>query len=124
MCTRSPSEKDNLTVLGTFSAAGEIVPGMIVYPYVKIPRDIANNVPDGWIIGALKLDGYAQKHVMSTLLMVWQLPWLQKTKVPLPVVLFVDGHRSHLSMKVSSFCAEHDIILLSLPQCYPHPPAL
>ena len=45
------SEKDTLTVLGTFAANGVLVPGMIIYPYVKPPRELVESVPEGWSIG-------------------------------------------------------------------------
>ena len=38
-------------MLGTFNAAGDIVPGMFVFPFVKPPRDIFESVPDGWGVG-------------------------------------------------------------------------
>ena len=41
------SEKDTLTVLGTFAANGVLVPGMIIYPYVKPPRELVESVPKG-----------------------------------------------------------------------------
>lgn len=43
--------KSTLTVMFTFSADGGIVPPMVVYPYIRLPREIAFSVPDGWSIG-------------------------------------------------------------------------
>lgn len=34
--------------------------------------------------------------------------------IPKPVILFLDGHSSHLSLHVSTFCAKENIILISL----------
>ncbi|KAK9680733.1 Tc5 transposase DNA-binding domain [Popillia japonica] len=47
----SGPEKECVTVLCTFSAIGESVPPMIVFPYKRIPRDIAASVPEDWGIG-------------------------------------------------------------------------
>lgn len=41
-------------------------------------------------------------------------PWLIEENVTLPVILYVDGHPSHLSMAVSDFCNEKGIILVAL----------
>ncbi|CAH2108761.1 unnamed protein product [Euphydryas editha] len=41
-------------------------------------------------------------------------PWLKKESIPLPVILFVDGHASHLSLQVSQFCEKNGIILIAL----------
>ena len=45
------NEKDTLTVLATFSADGKVVPGMIVYPYQRVPREVVASVPPPWAIG-------------------------------------------------------------------------
>ena len=41
-------EKSNLTFLGTFCADGTIVKPSIVYPYQRLPKDIADKVPTGF----------------------------------------------------------------------------
>lgn len=40
-------------------------------------------------------------------------PWLATEGISTPVILFVDGHISHRSLKLSEFCSEHQIILVS-----------
>lgn len=40
-------------------------------------------------------------------------PWLATEGISTPVILFVDGHVSHRSLKLSEFCTEHQIILIS-----------
>jgi len=42
-------------------------------------------------------------------------PWILKSKIQLPVVLFLDGHVSHLTQPLSQFCYEHEIILIIFP---------
>lgn len=37
--------KQTLTCMFTFSAAGETVPPLMVYPYKRVPHEIVNNVP-------------------------------------------------------------------------------
>ena len=39
------NEKDTLTVLATFSAGGQVLPGMIVYPYQRLPKEVVASVP-------------------------------------------------------------------------------
>lgn len=41
-------------------------------------------------------------------------PWLEKEKVALPVLLFVDGHKSHATLMSTNFCEKHQIILICL----------
>ena len=41
--------------------------------------------------------------------------FLLQKQVPLPVILFVDGHPSHQSPEVSEFCNKNEIILFRFP---------
>lgn len=41
-------------------------------------------------------------------------PWLIKENITLPVIMFVDGHKSHLSMQLSQFCEKNGIVLVAL----------
>ena len=42
------------------------------------------------------------------------LPYLKKEKVKFPVILFVDGHKSHMSLHLSNLCVQEKIILVAL----------
>jgi hypothetical protein len=35
----------------TFSAAGHMVPPMIIFPYQRVPEEIVQTVPSDWSIG-------------------------------------------------------------------------
>lgn len=53
---------------------------------------------------------YAYKNVLH--------PHLVKTGKKFPVVLFVDGHKSHLTYSVSELCTNLQIVLIALyPNC-------
>lgn len=47
----SGDEKDNLTVLITGNAAGQLAPPMVVFNYERIPAAISLNFPEKWGIG-------------------------------------------------------------------------
>ncbi|XP_011858222.1 PREDICTED: uncharacterized protein LOC105555789 [Vollenhovia emeryi] len=42
-------------------------------------------------------------------------PWLLSHKIKLPVILYVDGHSSHLTMPLSEFCRDKGIEVIALP---------
>lgn len=42
------------------------------------------------------------------------VPLLEKLDIPRPVVVFVDGHGSHMSLEVSEFCDLNGIVLVAL----------
>lgn len=48
---KSGKEKEQLTVMVGINAAGQVVAPMIVYPLVRISKDISINVPADWAIG-------------------------------------------------------------------------
>jgi len=41
-------------------------------------------------------------------------PWVIKTKIQLPVVLYVDEHASHMTQLLSEFCFKSQIKLITL----------
>ncbi|XP_076666524.1 uncharacterized protein LOC143368051 [Andrena cerasifolii] len=42
-------------------------------------------------------------------------PWVAACRIQLPVILFLDGHVSHMTQPLSAFCHDHHIILVALP---------
>lgn len=48
---KSGKEKEQLTVMVTINAAGQLVTPMVVYPLVRISKEISTNVPESWGIG-------------------------------------------------------------------------
>lgn len=98
----------------SFSAAGKMCPPMIVFPYKsRIPGDITRSVPDGWGIGHSE-SGWMQKELFYEYVANVFHPFLIKEKIKMPVILFVDGHRSYLTLKLSNLCEEKKIILVAL----------
>nr|CAH7753589.1 unnamed protein product [Callosobruchus chinensis] len=87
------SAKENITVLFTFSADGTICVPMVVYPYQRIPEKIAKNINPKW--GVARSDN-------------------KENGVKLPVILFLDGHKSHLNYQLSLLCNELQIEIISL----------
>ena len=41
-------------------------------------------------------------------------PWCIKNQIELPVILYVDGHSSHITKPLSDFCVDHKIELVAL----------
>ncbi|KAJ4443802.1 hypothetical protein ANN_05582 [Periplaneta americana] len=107
------NEKEQLTVMGCFSASGETVPPMVIFPYKRLPRDVADSVPDSWAIG-LSESGWMNSEVFFEYISNHFMQFLKNENIPRPVVMFVDGHRSHLTPHVSDFCSSNDIVLVAL----------
>ncbi|KAJ8953396.1 hypothetical protein NQ318_023513, partial [Aromia moschata] len=107
-------EKDNITVLVTFSANGKIAPPLVVFPYIRPPRALVENMPDHWVLG--KSDsGWMTGTVFFEYIANDFSKWLDENDIRRPVILFLDGHRSHMTLPLSEFCQNNGIILYALP---------
>lgn len=40
--------------------------------------------------------------------------WVKEQNIEFPIVLFVDGHKSHLILPISTFCKDNGIVLVAL----------
>ena len=107
------NEKETLTVLGTFSADGAVLPPMIVYPYVKIPKEICAHVPANYAIGRSD-SGWMKSETFYEYVANTLNAYLIEHNVKKPVLFLIDGHRSHLTLQLSNFCNQNGIILYSL----------
>lgn len=92
-----------------FSANGKLAPPMIVYPYKRITSEIVANTPNGWTIG-LSESGWMVSEVFYEYVANDFKNWLEIEGVKKPVLLFIDGHKSHLTMQLSEFCDANGII--------------
>ena len=104
-------EKQSITVLCCYSASGIVIDPMIIYPYQRIPGEIMKHVPDniavgrsptGWIITPTFFE-YSANILYKKL--------VQKG-IKFPIALFLDGHKSHVSMEMHDFCVEKKILVV------------
>lgn len=103
-----------VTSVVTFSASGCIVAPTVIFPYLRLPQDIVEQVPDDFIIG-LSESGLMRSKKFYEYIGNAFLPWIDKNKIQKPVILFVDGHLSLLTLQVSTLCENNGIILYLLP---------
>lgn len=109
--------RSSLTVMFTFAANGEITPPMVIFPYKRLPSEIASKVPSDWGIG-LSDNGWMKTEIFSQYIEKVLHPHLVRNQVPFPVILFVDGHKTHLTYAVSELWFSLDIVLIALyPNC-------
>ncbi|KAJ8941908.1 hypothetical protein NQ314_010253 [Rhamnusium bicolor] len=108
------NDRENITTLFVFTASGKTAVPCVVFKYVRIPKAILDSSDPSWHV--TKSDsGWMKSHVFIEYVTTKLLPWLQSQNTKFPVIFFVDGHKSHLTMELSQFCHKHDIILYSLP---------
>jgi len=102
--------KDQTTCLCAASAAGEVLPPMHIFAGERFRfNPMAGCVTDAYF-------GRSPNGWISTELFYgWLANHFAKKVTVRPVVLLVDGHRSHIDLQVSKFCRENQILLFCLP---------
>lgn len=98
----------------TANAAGEIAPPLALFSFERIPSTIAAASPSHWGIGRSPNGRMTAECYYEYISNVF-FPFLLEKNIPLPVIFFVDGHKSHLSLQLSEFCREKGTVLISLP---------
>lgn len=111
------SDKENYSVLFMYAADGTRAPPIILYKAKsRVPNKVVQKLPQGWSIG-LSENGFMQReNFYEYITNIWY-PFLLKLKVQFPVVLFTDGHISHITIPLVSFCRQKSIEIVIL---YPH----
>lgn len=97
----------------TFSADGDICCPMVVYPYQRIPEKIANSVNPSWGISRSD-NGWMTSETFYQYIQNVFHPHLISKNVTFPVILFLDGHKSHLNYELSILCNQLQIEVIAL----------
>ncbi|XP_076645771.1 uncharacterized protein LOC143355123 [Halictus rubicundus] len=107
------NEKEALTILVTGNAAGQLAPPLIMFSYKRIPKKMYEKCPSGWSYGTSDSGWMQGENFYEYITNVFH-PWLIKTDITLPVILYVDGHASYLTQPLAKFCYENQIELIAL----------
>ncbi|CAH1978113.1 unnamed protein product [Acanthoscelides obtectus] len=108
------SSKESITVMFSFSASGLTCPPMIIYGYKRIPEKISQTVKDpDWGIGRSD-NGWMTAETFYDYVKNVFYPFLVKNNIHFPVLLFLDGHKSHLTYELSILCNEQNIEVIAL----------
>lgn len=95
------------------SAAGKLSPPLVLFWYERMPEYIRNSLPTDWSAGCTEKGWMTAQSFYEYVANVF-FPWVKMQNIQLPIVLFVDGHSSHMSLHLSTFCKENDIHLIAL----------
>ncbi|XP_018369512.1 PREDICTED: tigger transposable element-derived protein 1-like [Trachymyrmex cornetzi] len=106
-------EKECLTVLFMTNAMGTLVPPMIIFPYERIPYSISQSVPISWGIGKSENGWMTAETFYEYICNIFE-PWLTTQNIKKPVILYVDGRSSHMTLPLAEFCSSHEIELIAL----------
>lgn len=90
------NSKESITVMFTFSASGEACPPMVVYNYQRIPQKNSDGIPKDWGVGRSD-NGWMTSELFFEYIGNVFHPYLLQKCVTLPVIYFLDGHKTHLT---------------------------
>ena len=106
----APDTKEQITVLACTSASGLFSKPMVIYPGIRQPKyNFAGVNADDFNCGYSD-NGWMTSEIFFTWLSSLFYPSV-KDSVQSPIIIFLDGHRSHINLAVSEFCQQNDIIL-------------
>ncbi|KAK9759222.1 DDE superfamily endonuclease [Popillia japonica] len=97
----------------TFSATGEVTPPMIIYPNKRRTLEISKSSPADWGYG-ISDNGWMKAEVFYEYISQVLYPYLKKQNTKFPIILFVDGHSTHMTYNLSILCSQLQIILIAL----------
>jgi len=89
------------------STSGVMAPLMIMYACKRISAIITQNIPKGWSIGISNKGWMTAESFYEYVANVFYL-WLKTNNIIFPVVLFMAGHSSHLTLPSSNFSTAGD----------------
>lgn len=98
----SNSDKENVTTLFTVNADGLLAPPLTIFKYERIPANASKSAPPNWGIGKTENGWMTGESFYEYIANVF-LPFLVQSKIQLPVIVFLDGHKSYLTLHLSQF---------------------
>lgn len=104
-------EKDSLTLALGASADGKLMPTLAIFPCETIPN--IEKYPETWSCGRSKNRWMTSENFYEYISNVFN-PILSNENIKKPVIMFLDGHVSYLSLEVIEFCNRNGIILFAL----------
>lgn len=106
-------EKECVSALLGGNASGLMTPPMIIHSYKRMPSAVLLNNPAKWSVG-ISDSGWQTQQTFHDYMTNIFYKWLLEEKIQMPVIVFIDGHKSHVSLTLSDFCADHQIELIAL----------
>jgi DDE superfamily endonuclease len=101
---------DHISVVPTISAAGTYIPHLIIYKGSRAILGLLEGAPAGTVMG------FTDSGYMRESLFQMYIEHFNKSIPPArPVLLILDGHKSHINYASVDFCRANGILLYALP---------
>jgi DDE superfamily endonuclease len=103
-----------VTMICCFSASGHYVPPLFVFPMKRQIQDRFLALGPSGSVASISKNGWTSTEIFTN-------EWLphfvlhSKPSETKPILLILDGHSSHISVKIIDYCKNNHILLLTLP---------
>ena len=114
-----PNNKSTLAFVGTFNANGSIVAPTIIYPDLRKPSVIAEQIPEEFYIGHSECRCMKSANFYEYIGNPF-ITCVNEHIMTKPAILFIDGHSSNLTFQVATRCENNEIMLYLLPPTTTH----
>ncbi|KAK3922753.1 Pogo transposable element with KRAB domain [Frankliniella fusca] len=112
VCAAS-DDKFAVTAMFAYTASGKQVEPMIIFPYKRIPAQLVQSIPPALGIGRSD-SGWMTAETFYEWISNILAPFIVNKQIKTPFILFVDGHKTHLTRETSALCKELGIVLIAL----------
>lgn len=105
------NDKQQITVLVNISTNGIVAPTMLVFSEKRMLKGIAKTILSDWSMPVSEKRWITGETFFENGANVFY-PWLMEKKIQLSVILFLDGHMSYLTYRLSMFCKDKGIHII------------
>lgn len=104
----------NVTVLGCGNAQGQQIPPYFVFPGIRMNSALLSGSTPG-ADGTVSESGWSNSEIFQKYLQSHLIKYLPERSESCPVVIFYDGHRSHVNLGLVQWARQENIVLFVLP---------
>ena len=109
---RALGTKEQITVSACANAAGDFMPPFLVFPGQKLTSGIGyRDFPDAYY--TVTENGWMDRDSFFEFIVYFDA-FVSKLGIMRPVILWIDGHTSHIGAASARFCRTNNIILFLL----------
>uniref|UniRef100_A0A182I8H3 DDE-1 domain-containing protein n=1 Tax=Anopheles arabiensis TaxID=7173 RepID=A0A182I8H3_ANOAR len=109
------ADEQNITVM----LHGSIINPHVILPGKRLRQDLVQSFPEEWGIGQSERGWMDTPNFLGYIEKIFH-PFLVRKNATFPVILFVDGHASHIGLNVADLCQSLGIILICLYPNHTH----
>ena len=107
------NDKESITVLFTTNPAGEMPPPMILFWYTRMSQAITRKIPDSWVVDNTQTE-WMTSELFFTYVTEYLVLCAHEKNIEFLIILYVDGHSSHVTYPLVQLCKQNHVILMSL----------